>query len=176
MPVRLVILIFTVVAVVFVSVVAIKTQKKDPFVSNATVGNIRKGSTAIACEDATMLADIFSRMLSEEITLMEEFEKPFSDNNTHISEESLLAMRREMSVNPSPAQKEFEQWHNEVMLFINDFHKGNTGEIRKTEDAVGSDITELYYVVSGMKLEMASEAETLETIRERYCPENTLKQ
>ena len=166
---KMIILLFAAAVSVMIFVIAMKTHQKDITTHNATARYIKEGHTGIACEDAKWLTDIFSQLIDEEITLMKKYEKPFADNNTPVQDEILSAMRREMYLNPSAAQKKFEQWHTEVILFINELYKGSADDIKNAENSVGTDITELYYVVSGVKLDIFSETEVLKTIEERYC-------
>ena len=100
---------------------------------------------------------------------MEKYEKPFIDNNTPVTEEALFAMRQEMLTNPSQTQKEFDEWHQDVVLFINELYQGDKDTIQSVADAVGVDITELYRSIMVVKLGFVSEEETLKTIEEHYC-------
>ena len=167
------IMIFAFIAAVLVFFILIKNPKKDVATHNATVRYVAAGHTGVACEDARRLTDIFARFADEKSELMERYEKSVDDNDAPIAEEILSAMQREAWTTVTPAQKELDQWHNEVITFINKRFRGRAEEIRIAEDAVGADMYELHFLVRSIKLGLLSEAETLQLIEERYCSDHT---
>ncbi len=169
MPKKVIIAAFIIAVAALVGVVAVKNQKKEVSVTNATVRYIQAGHTGVACQDARWLIDVFGRFIVEKQEQMDKYEKPFVDNNTQITDEALFAMQQEMQTNPSPAQKEIDQWHGEVLIFIRDLYKGDATKLRSTEDAVGADITAIYQGAMMVTLGMQPEAEVRKTIEEHYC-------
>jgi hypothetical protein len=149
-----------IVVMVGVGAMVLVKQQTPPENTNATVLNIRSGVMQVACEDASWLYGTMKNLVAEKLALLE----PYEDGGENTEEQREVMLNTE-----TPAQKEFNVWHDQVIVALNDYYGGDTAGFDNASYALGKTQLELYQAAVSVDLELMNEEEFLALLQEQFC-------